>query len=166
MNIKNILGLIFFTLIFLAGCNYDSFYNQVKKMNDNFDYDMYLYGNYPTGETTSDNLPDNFDLNIVDDLNFNYTGLSILIVNKELSAEELSEINEKYISGLAIVFYHCENDGDLINSLDYEFCNMHVDYDETYMIATYDYLKTYHESYSGTTYSLVSQIESWLEIHE
>lgn len=163
---KKFIFVIMVFCLFLTSCDKNNMYDRIETLNQTFDYTVYLYGDYPIGETESDNLPKNLVLHTIENLNVEVVGISAIIVNKSINDEELNQLNELLLNNLTIIFYHCEDYINLICDDKYEFKNLNGKTRSSDMIAVYDYKTRYSIFTNGTTYSLVDILEEWLVKYE
>ena len=145
---RNLVMPIILSSLLLFSCSGESSYEKKTRiLFDTYHPFVYIYGSVIA------ELPSNFIITPVSDFEFSRANITVLVINKSgISDEELSQVNELYLSGVIIVFYGCANYYQRVYLDTYQFNDLST-FGGLEALIIFDFQKSYTASYSEAYWS-------------
>ena len=121
---KKILFVLLLLLPFISACNNkSSFYRDIEKINENFSFKLFIYGEEITEEKHAEALPDNLNYEYIESLDdqLDFDGIFVLMITKDVNDEEMVKLNTMFMDNVNSLFYDITNYRDKLKSSEYDF---------------------------------------------
>ena len=121
---KKVLLIFLLLLPIIVACNNKSvFYNEIEKINDNYSFKLFIYGEEITKEKHAEALPDNLNYEYIKSLDdkLDFDGIYVLLITKDVNDEEMAKLNVMFMNNVNILFYDITNYRDMFLSKDYDY---------------------------------------------